>query len=126
MGDYLSSQVCSMFQCVGRQLRALADRLTTAEGEIDVLQTFQNSHVGAMLFSIRTADFEGWLLCDGRAVSRDTYSVLFTLIGTQFGSGDGTTTFNLPDGTDRVIGVKGVVHAIGDTAGSESATLTVR
>ena len=39
----------------------------------------------------------GWLLCDGTAVSRETYANLFTAIGTAFGSGDGSTTFNVPD-----------------------------
>jgi len=39
----------------------------------------------------------GWLLCDGSAVSRSTYSSLFSLIGSSYGSGDGSTTFNLPN-----------------------------
>ena len=39
----------------------------------------------------------GWLECDGSAVSRTTYAELFSAIGTTFGSGDGSTTFNLPD-----------------------------
>jgi len=39
----------------------------------------------------------GWLLCDGDAVSRTTYSDLFSAIGTLYGVGDGSTTFNLPD-----------------------------
>ena len=39
----------------------------------------------------------GWLTCDGTAVSRTTYSDLFTAIGTTWGSGDGSSTFNLPD-----------------------------
>lgn len=39
----------------------------------------------------------GYLECDGSAVSRTTFSALFAIIGTTFGSGDGTTTFNLPD-----------------------------
>jgi microcystin-dependent protein len=39
----------------------------------------------------------GWLLCYGQAVSRTTYAALFTNIGTNFGSGDGSTTFNVPD-----------------------------
>jgi len=43
-----------------------------------------------------------WLLCNGAAVSRSTYSALFTAIGTTFGNGDGTTTFNLPDKRGRV------------------------
>lgn len=40
---------------------------------------------------------EGWLLCQGQAVSRTTYADLFAVIGTNFGAGDGSTTFNLPD-----------------------------
>ena len=40
----------------------------------------------------------GWMLCDGSAISRTTYSELFTAIGTGYGVGDGSTTFNLPNG----------------------------
>ena len=40
---------------------------------------------------------EGWLLCDGSAVSRTTYAKLFAVIGTTYGAGDGNSTFNLPD-----------------------------
>jgi phage-related tail fiber protein len=39
----------------------------------------------------------GWLKANGQAVSRTTYAALFTAIGTTFGAGDGSTTFNLPD-----------------------------
>jgi len=39
----------------------------------------------------------GWLLCDGTAVSRSTYANLFANIGTTYGVGDGSTTFNVPD-----------------------------
>jgi microcystin-dependent protein len=45
----------------------------------------------------------GWLACGGQAVSRTTYASLFTAIGTYYGSGDGSTTFNLPDLRGRVI-----------------------
>lgn len=44
----------------------------------------------------------GWLLCYGQAVSRTTYAALFASIGTTFGTGDGSTTFNLPDMRGRV------------------------
>lgn len=44
----------------------------------------------------------GWLLCDGSAVSRTTYARLFAAIGGTFGSGDNSTTFNLPDMRGRV------------------------
>lgn len=39
----------------------------------------------------------GWIICDGTAISRTIYSELFAVIGTAYGSGDGSTTFNLPD-----------------------------
>lgn len=41
---------------------------------------------------------DGWLFCDGSAISRTTYAELFAVIGTTYGSGDGTTTFNIPNG----------------------------
>jgi microcystin-dependent protein len=39
----------------------------------------------------------GWIMCDGAAVSRTVYAGLFAAIGTAYGAGDGSTTFNLPD-----------------------------
>jgi microcystin-dependent protein len=44
----------------------------------------------------------GWLLCAGAAVNRTTYAALFAVIGTTFGVGDGSTTFNLPNYTSRM------------------------
>lgn len=40
---------------------------------------------------------DGWLQCNGAAVSRTTYAALFAVVGTKYGSGDGSTTFNLPN-----------------------------
>jgi len=48
----------------------------------------------------------GWLQCDGSAVSRTTYADLFTAIGTTYGSGDGSSTFNVPDLRGRVVAGK--------------------
>ena len=45
----------------------------------------------------------GFLVCNGGEISRTTYSALFAVIGTTYGSGDGSTTFNLPDLTDRFL-----------------------
>ena len=45
----------------------------------------------------------GWLLCDGSAISRTDYAELFEVIGTTYGAGDGSTTFNLPNLIDRVV-----------------------
>lgn len=44
---------------------------------------------------------EGWLLCDGAAVSREDYEGLFDVVGTSYGAGNGSTTFNVPDLRDR-------------------------
>lgn len=44
----------------------------------------------------------GWLLCDGRTVSRASYAGLFAILGVLYGSGDGATTFHLPDFRGRV------------------------
>lgn len=70
----------------------------------------------------------GWLLCDGSAVSRSTYSALFALIGTSFGAGDGTTTFNLPDLKGRVpVGRNASdtdFDTLGETGGAKTHTLT--
>lgn len=83
----------------------------------------------------------GWILCYGQAISRTTYSELFTAIGTTYGVGDGSTTFNLPDLRGRVVagqddmggasadrltnqtgGVDG--DTLGDAGGAETHALT--
>ena len=55
------------------------------------------SLVGQVATFARISAPLGWLPCDGREVSRTTYSALFSAIGTLYGAGDGTTTFNVPD-----------------------------
>jgi microcystin-dependent protein len=66
-----------------------------------------------------------WLLCDGTAVSRTTYSSLFAAVGTSYGAGDGTTTFNLPDLRGRVpVGKNGgSFGTLGATGGAETVAL---
>jgi microcystin-dependent protein len=62
-----------------------------------------------------------WLLCNGAAVSRVTYSTLFSLLGTTFGAGDGSITFNLPDYRSRFpYGASAVV--VGASGGSTTIT----
>lgn len=55
------------------------------------------SYIGDVKTSIRSANHGNWFLCNGQAISRTTYADLFAIIGTNFGVGDGSTTFNLPD-----------------------------
>lgn len=83
----------------------------------------------------------GWFLCYGQAVSRTTYATLFSAIGTTYGSGDGSTTFNLPDLRGRVVAgvddmggtganrltldtTEGVDGGLGDSGGVQSHVLT--
>ncbi len=93
---------------------------------------------GSMLPFAGSAAPVGWLLCYGQAVSRATYSVLFTAISTTYGSGDGSTTFNLPDLRGRVVAGKDDMggtsasrltspvagSTLGATGGAQSHTLT--
>lgn len=71
---------------------------------------------------------EGWLLCDGSAVSRETYADLFLVIGTTYGTGDGSTTFNLPNLKGRTIVAKDASQTefdtLGETGGVKSTSLT--
>lgn len=63
----------------------------------------------------------GFLLCNGSAISRTTYVKLFDIIGTTFGVGDGSTTFNLPDFRQRFpLGkaASGTGSALGGTGGA--------
>lgn len=73
----------------------------------------------------------GWLLCDGRAVSRASYAGLFTTLGIAYGGGDGSTTFNLPDlrgrsvfGLDNMGGTDAgrlnVTNNLGDGGGAQT------
>lgn len=52
---------------------------------------------GVVLPFAGTSAPSGWLLCDGSAISRTTYANLFAVLGTTYGLGDGSTTFNLPN-----------------------------
>ena len=74
-----------------------------------------------------------WLMCDGTAISRQTYAELFSVVGTAYGTGDGSTTFNLPDlrgrvplGAGTATGAAGATaHTLGQKGGEETHTLTI-
>ena len=73
---------------------------------------------GLVMWSTNTAP-NGFLLCDGAAVSRTTYAALFAIIGTTFGAGDTTTTFNVPNYTNRMP----YGTTLGSTGGSANAVV---
>jgi microcystin-dependent protein len=83
--------------------------------------------IGSMLMWPTNSAPSGWLLCDGSQVSRTTYVTLFSLLGTTYGAGDGTTTFNLPDLRQRFpLGkaASGTGSTLGSTGGSIDHTHT--
>lgn len=88
--------------------------------------------IGTILdFAAATAP-TGYLVCDGSAVSRSTYAALFAVIGTTWGSGNGSTTFNVPDFRGRTaIGAgtgtasDATAHALGSNGGTETHKLTI-
>lgn len=85
---------------------------------------------GTIITHMSTSNFPtGWLPCWGQSISRTSYSKLFELLGTTFGNGDGTTTFNLPDLRGRTIvgcgsGSSLTARNVGQTGGSENQTLS--
>lgn len=105
-----------------------------------ILEFWKGLSVAVLPFAGANAP-TGWLMCDGSAVSRTTFAELFASIGTTYGTGDGSTTFNLPDLRGRVAagkdnmggtpanrltaagaGITGT--ALGATGGSQTHTLT--
>ena len=127
----------------GTNVTATAAELNHTDGVTSNIQTQINSIVpsGVLMPYGGGSAPTGFLLCDGSAVSRSTYSNLFSAIGTTYGSGNGSTTFNIPDLRGRVIagqddmggssanrltnqsgGLNG--DTLGATGGAETHTLT--
>jgi microcystin-dependent protein len=118
---------------------ALADGYTTVV-DADVTRTrrwARTDFPGQFLWCGGAPVAPGWLPCDGRVVSRTLYVDLFDAVGTTFGAGDGSTTFNLPDfrgrsplGPDNLGGTSANrvtntgADGVGGAGGSETVTLT--
>lgn len=119
-------------------LSSLAARLAVQVGSDGIIIP-----VGSATLFFGASAPTGWLFCDGSAVSRTTYSALFTAIGTTYGVGNGSTTFNLPDlrgrlpmgaGTGNQSGASGsgvitggtalTARSIGEWGGEETHLLT--
>lgn len=91
------------------------------------MQRIVGSPAGEIRMYAGSADYfylPGWLICDGSAVSRTEYPALFDAIGTTYGAGDGSTTFNIPNLQGRVpLGVSSS-YALGAKGGAATHTLT--
>lgn len=80
------------------------------------------AQAGDLKATARATASPGWLLCYGQAISRTDYDVLFAAIGTTYGVGDGSTTFNVPDFRGR--GFVGLDNMGGSSAGVLTSSFT--
>ena len=85
---------------------------------------------GAVMFYAAATPPAGWYACDGSAKSRTTDAALFAVVGTTFGAGDGSTTFNVPDGRSRNVVAAGQgtglsLRNLAATGGEERHALTI-
>lgn len=72
----------------------------------------------------RDADFDGWLLCDGRELNKSDYPALAAALGTSFGTPTDSSKFRLPDPRGKVVGVCSDAHALGADVGAEEKEIT--
>lgn len=99
-----NSDFCDRFTkwlSVPQKLRDLFNWMLTPDGNVSPafqqeVATF-SAPTGMVMYALTMNVGAGWLLADGREVSRNTYVALFNAIGTRYGEGNGSTTFNLPD-----------------------------
>lgn len=95
--------------------------MSMVEGLVALLAGFSPNDPGDLIWSARAAK-SLWLKCEGQAISRADYAALYSAIGTTFGVGDGSTTFNLPDGRGRaLIGVG--TGALAETVAAAAVTV---
>jgi microcystin-dependent protein len=112
-----------------KDIRKIFGSVKIYKSAVDDWVTIHSPEIGDIKHSVRSDDHVGWLKCDGRALNRGTYGDLYAVIGTSFGVGDGTATFNLPDAQGRVLGGVGsgaglTARTTGAKVGAETHTLT--
>lgn len=113
-----------------KRTNAIFGSVKVYKSSVDSWTYLSTPEIGDIKQSVHSSAHNGWLKCDGTAVSRTTYADLFAIISTNFGSGNGTTTFNLPDARGRVLGTTGAgsgltSRSLGASVGAETHTLTV-
>jgi microcystin-dependent protein len=100
--ELLPGPVREEFESMVAQLRGLFSVSFNEDGSLRTGDpTLGLVPVATVMDYAGTSAPTGWLLCDGSQVSRVTYKGLFEVIGTTYGVGDGSTTFNVPDGRQR-------------------------
>ena len=94
----LDAAIKAQIRTVNQALSDVAAQIQAKVSQVEVVPS------GMIMFFPKSTPPNGnWLVCDGRAVSRTGYPNLFAMIGTQYGAGNGSTTFNVPYLIDRTV-----------------------
>lgn len=111
-----------------RSSSGVAWRVWSSDTSVALVTANDGLPVGSYVEGAWTTAPAGYLLADGTAVSRTTYANLFAVIGTTYGAGDGSTTFNLPDARGRVLvqqSSDAEFDVMGERGGAKTHTLTI-
>jgi microcystin-dependent protein len=112
-----------------QKITGLADGIATTDAltkrQMDASASFSPAPIGVVRAFGTTTIPAGFLLCNGAAVSRTTYATLFAAIGTTFGAGNGSTTFNLPNMIDRFVVALNTADSDFSTLGKTGGAATV-
>ena len=147
LGDFPSVEFRPLYKVIVKALTGASNTVKASITEIQdmrvdqvnpvgIAQAVSSSPTGALTAFAGSDAPTGWLLCYGQAVSRATYAALFSVVGTTYGSGDGSTTFNIPDMRGRApvaldnmggsdAGRLSVTNTLGGTGGAEKHLLLV-
>ena len=147
LGDFPSVEFRPLYKVIVKALTGASNTVKASITEIQdmrvdqvnpvgIAQAVSSSPTGALTAFAGSSAPTGWLLCYGQAVSRATYAALFSVVGTTYGSGNGSTTFNIPDmrgrvpvALDNMGGTDAdrltVANTLGDTGGKEKHLLLV-
>jgi microcystin-dependent protein len=147
LGDFPSVEFRPLYKVIVKALTSASNTVKASIIEIEdmrvdqvnpvgISQSVSSSPTGALTAFAGSEAPTGWLLCYGQAVSRSTYAALYSVIGTTYGSGDGSTTFNIPDLRGRApvaldnmggsdAGRLSVSNTLGGTGGEEKHLLIV-
>ena len=111
---------------MSKSLKKLIDinGLREFKSKLNAQDVFESLPAGVIIPFAGTSVPTGCLLCNGAAVSRTNYANLFAAIGTRYGAGNGSTTFNLPDARDRVLQGASGTHSAGSYIGAGLPNIT--
>jgi len=120
-GNQASNQLLAAGGGTGLSSSGTSGNVLTSDGSGWVSSAPVYVPTGAILMWGTASAPTGYFLCNGAAINRVAYSNLFAIIGTSYGSGDGSTTFNLPDFRDRFPVGAGTTYSANSTGGSKDA-----